>query len=409
MRSLDVFAGGGGMALGIQRAGFRHVALIERNHVACETLRANTAGHSAGRSLPVYELDAAAVPYERWAGAIQLLAGGPPCQSFSIAGKHAGEGDNRNGFPHLFRAAQALRPQAILIENVQGLARSAFQPYLEYITQQLRYPTVRARLDEDWPTHKQRLERLARERAHLDLEYRVYGPRILNLVDYGVPQRRCRLFIVALRTDIQAEWEWPAPTHSQDALLRGQWVTGAYWERHHMTAPPIPPALANKIRRLCTQPQPAEMPWRTVRDALVGLPAPVDGEPCPTVANHVGIPGARSYYGHSGSPYDAPAKTLKAGAHGVPGGENMLLGDNGAVRYFTVRESARLQTFPDDYVFCGSRTEAMRQIGNALPVHAAELFARRLHTLLAVAQPRRARRRPSARQLTHPLLSASGL
>lgn len=334
------------MALGIQRAGFRHVALVERNHAACETLRANSVNHGVTRSRPVCELDAAEVHYDRWAGQVHLLAGGPPCQSFSIAGKHAGETDCRNGFPHLFRAAQALRPQAILIENVQGLARSAFQPYLDYITLQLRYPTVAARPTEDWPSHKQRLERLTRERAHLDLEYRVYGPRILNLVDYGVPQQRRRLFIVALRSDVRAEWEWPTPTHSQDALLYEQWVTGAYWERHHLPTPHMALALASKVRRLHERPRPVETPWRTVRDAIAGLPAPVYGEVSPSVANHVGIPNARAYYGHSGSPYDAPAKTLKAGDHGVPGGENMLLGDDGAVRYFTVRESARPSDIP---------------------------------------------------------------
>jgi DNA (cytosine-5)-methyltransferase 1 len=72
---------------------------------------------------------------------------------------------------------------------------------------------------------------------------------------------------------------------------------------------------------------------------------------------------------------DEPAKTLKAGDHGVPGGENMLLKPDGSVRYFTVRESARLQTFPDDYVFSGSWTENMRQLGNAVPVRLAEVIA----------------------------------
>lgn len=409
MRSLDVFAGGGGMALGIQRAGFRHVALIERNHAACETLRANAVRRGASDALPVVEGDAAAVHFERWAGQVELLAGGPPCQSFSIAGKHAGEMDARNGFPHLFRAAQALRPQAILIENVQGLARVAFQPYLDSIVLQLRYPTVAPKQGEDWTTHQRRLTRLGDEHWRPDLEYRVFGPHILNLVDYGVPQQRRRLFIVALRADLAVEWEWPMPTHSQDALLYDQWVSGAYWARHHLSIPTLPASLASRVRRIQARPRPSEAPWRTVRDALVGLPAPSNGKPCGDVANHIGIPGARAYSGHSGSPYDAPAKTLKAGDHGVPGGENMLLGDDGAVRYFTVRESARLQTFPDDYIFCGSRTEAMRQIGNALPVAVAELFARQLHALLAISQPRRIKQRPSARQLTHPFLEGASL
>lgn len=87
------------------------------------------------------------------------------------------------------------------------------------------------------------------------------------------------------------------------------------------------------------------------------------------------MPGARSYTGHTGSPLDEPAKTLKAGDHGVPGGENMLARPDGTVRYFTVRESARLQTFPDDYIFAGSWTESMRQLGNAVPVGLARPIA----------------------------------
>ena len=118
---------------------------------------------------------------------------------------------------------------------------------------------------------------------------------------------------------------------------------------------------------------PASLPWRTVRDALVGLPDP---ERAPSEAkdflNHRFQAGARSYPGHTGSPLDEPGKTLKAGVHGVPGGENMLARADGSVRYFSVRESARLQTFPDDYVFHGAWSEAMRQLGNAVPVKMAQ-------------------------------------
>jgi DNA (cytosine-5)-methyltransferase 1 len=88
-------------------------------------------------------------------------------------------------------------------------------------------------------------------------------------------------------------------------------------------------------------------------------------------ANHVGNPGARTYTGHTGSPWDEPSKTLKAGDHGVPGGENILRREDGSVRYFTVREAARLQTFPDEYVFRGAWCEGFRQLGNAVPVDLA--------------------------------------
>ena len=125
-----------------------------------------------------------------------------------------------------------------------------------------------------------------------------------------------------------------------------------------------------------------ELPWLTVRDAISDLPNP---EPNPEtdpekdrreIANHVFNPGARSYAGHTGSPLDEPGKTLKAGDHGVPGGENMLARVDGSIRYFTVREAARLQTFPDEYTFQGAWTEAMRQLGNAVPVRLAETVAK---------------------------------
>jgi DNA (cytosine-5)-methyltransferase 1 len=112
-----------------------------------------------------------------------------------------------------------------------------------------------------------------------------------------------------------------------------------------------------------------------VRDAIGDLPDPRRFQDS-NIPNHVLNPGARSYVGHTGSPLDEPAKTLKAGVHGVPGGENMLARPDGSVRYFTVREAARLQTFPDDFVFRGSWSENMRQLGNAVPVTLAETIAR---------------------------------
>jgi DNA (cytosine-5)-methyltransferase 1 len=105
------------------------------------------------------------------------------------------------------------------------------------------------------------------------------------------------------------------------------------------------------------------------------LPDPQDKKYATLYNNHIFQPGARVYVGHTGSPLDLPAKTLKAGDHSVPGGENMLVKPSGEVRYFTVRESARLQTFPDSYVFHGSWTETMRQLGNAVPMALAGIMA----------------------------------
>ena len=97
--------------------------------------------------------------------------------------------------------------------------------------------------------------------------------------------------------------------------------------------------------------------------------------------NHWKIPGARAYPGHTGSTLDWPSKTLKAGVHGVPGGENMMVCDNGSLRYYTLREMARIQTFPDGHYFTGARSNVTRQIGNAVPCDLAAAVAAPLRKL----------------------------
>ena len=195
-----------------------------------------------------------------------------------------------------------------------------------------------------------------------------------------MPQKRERVIIVGFRSDLGVEWSFPDATHSFDSLLRDQWVTGDYWERHRVSKrkrPVISERRKERVDRLKSEQtlfEPDEKPWRTVRDAIADLPDPQHGD-CSAFHNHDHNPGARSYAGHTGSPLDEPAKTLKAGDHGVPGGENTVVMPNGSLRYFTVRESARLQTFPDEYVFHGVWTEAMRQIGNAVPVLLGETIA----------------------------------
>jgi len=206
-----------------------------------------------------------------------------------------------------------------------------------------------------------------------------------------VPQKRERVFIVGFRQDLGAEWSFPKATHSLDALLWDQWVTGEYWDRHEVPKkdrPPPPPRLEDRISRLGSLFPPDELPWKTVRDAISDLPDPKDLILSARVPNHKFNPGARSYHGHTGSPLDSPAKTLKAGDHGVPGGENMLARSDGSVRYFTVRESARLQTFPDDYVFHGSWTETMRQLGNAVPVLLGRVIAKEVSRCLRQTEHR---------------------
>jgi DNA (cytosine-5)-methyltransferase 1 len=203
-----------------------------------------------------------------------------------------------------------------------------------------------------------------------DEHYRVVF-RMVNAANYGVPQKRERVVIVGFRSDIGEDWNFPEETHSEAGLLQSKWVTGEYWEEHSVPKKDrlAPPASVQIISSAL--PEAKLKRWLTVRDAISDLPHPstcMDG----IIKNHRLQQGAKTYPGHTGSPIDEPAKTLKAGDHGVPGGENMLALPNGDVRYFTVRESARLQTFPDWYYFPGSWTESMRQIGNAVPVRLAE-------------------------------------
>jgi DNA (cytosine-5)-methyltransferase 1 len=215
----------------------------------------------------------------------------------------------------------------------------------------------------------------------------------VNAADFGVPQRRERVFIVGFRNDLGVEWDFPTQTHSLDALLFDQWVSGDYWDRHRIASkkrPQLASGVKQRVERLRgLRLAPTRLPWRTTRDALDGLPDPRRSNGIFT--NHKFQPGARPYPGHTGSPLDVPAKTLKAGDHGVPGGENMMITDAGEVRYFTVRESARLQTFPDGYLFHGSWTETMRQLGNAVPVALAHLVAARVAEKLVEAEERRLR------------------
>nr|MBA3323268.1 DNA cytosine methyltransferase [Pyrinomonadaceae bacterium] len=257
--------------------------------------------------------------------------------------------------------------------------------YFAYIQLQLTYPEIVRRDAEDWFDHLSRLEQHHTRGADGGLFYRVVY-RLLNAADYGVPQRRERVFIVGFRCDLGLEWSFPDATHSLDAFLCDQWVSGEYWERHRISQrsrSEVPPRVAGRVVKLKANLfRPTGIAWLTVRDAISDLPDPEISLDSGKYLNHCFVPGARSYIGHTGSPLDEPAKTLKAGDHGVPGGENMLARPGGKVRYFTVRESARLQTFPDDYRFPVSWTESMRQLGNAVPVTLARAVAASIATRL---------------------------
>lgn len=376
MDSIELFTGAGGLALGTHLAGFHHRGLMEWNDDACETLRRN----AKVNALPgisdwrVHQADVRLLSFDIF-GPVDLVAGGPPCQPFSLGGKHRAQDDSRNMFPEFVRAVRELRPRAFILENVKGLQRQSFSNYFEYIKLQLEYPTITKKRDEEWTDHRNRLEEVKTRGRHQGLKYNVIS-ELLNAADYGVPQTRERVFIVGFRADTGLEWHFPEPTHSMDALKWDQFVTGDYWKRHRLRAPRTKPiSLGIKLSDLEKGAPLKTKPWRTVRDAIAGLPEPIEGRDAKEFTNHRLNVGARAYPGHTGSPIDLPSKTLKAGVHGVPGGENMLAYPDGTVRYLTVREAARVQTFPDTWRFEGSWSEAMRQLGNAVPVELAAVVA----------------------------------
>ncbi|MDE2922110.1 MAG: DNA cytosine methyltransferase [Acidobacteriota bacterium] len=375
MRSLELFTGAGGLALGTHAAGFKHVALLDWNRDACTTLRENIRHETVPgvSEWKVVEGDVRRCDYGTF-GPLQLVAGGPPCQPFSLGGKHRGVNDDRDMIPEFIRAIHETQPAAFLFENVKGLTRKAFRNYLSYIELGLQHPEVPLRSGDSWEDHLARLEDVHTRGTRDGLHYRIVR-RLLNAADYGVPQTRERVFIVGFRRDLDTEWHFPEPTHSRDRLQYDQWVSGEYWEARGLDQPEPPSRLKGAINRTLTLYPSPQKPWTTLRDAISDLPKP---RPCgrePDALFHRLQPGARAYPGHTGSPLDLPAKTLKAGVHGVPGGENMIAFSDGSVRYLTVREAARVQTFPDDWRFTGSWTETMRQLGNAVPMQLAVTLA----------------------------------
>ena len=391
LSSVELFVGAGGLGIGFDRAGFDHKLVVDWDSHACDTIRANqTLDHPDVAAWPLRECDVKTIDFTS-VGEVDLVSGGPPCQPFSLGGKHDGPLDARDMFPQAIRAVRELGPRAFVFENVPGLRRPAFSYYLDYICNHLRFPELTLRPDETWIDHARRLKELRREaETYSGLSYRLQT-EVVNAADYGVPQKRERMIVVGFRSDLDVQWTFPQKTHSLDALLWNKWISGEYWDRHGIP-PGDRPALPVNLRRRLEPFQgfdipPPSKPWRTVRDALRGLPDP-EFEPTSSrrISNHEFNPGARVYPGHTGSSYDEPAKVLKAGDHGVPGGENMLARGDGTYRYFSVREAARLQSFPDSYVFPGSWTETMRQIGNAVPVTLACKLASQIRNCLEAPQ-----------------------
>lgn len=366
MKTLDIFSGAGGLAKGLELSGFEHAAFVEFNKHACDSLAENFDPEKIFfGDIKNFDLDSL--------GTCDLVAGGPPCQPFSLGGKHQANQDSRDMFPYAIRAIERLSPKAFVFENVKGLLRQSFSDYFDYIILRLSYPDFAASTSSNWEHHLYELRNISQS-GQTQKKYRV-SFKLINAADYGVPQTRERVVIVGIRSDLGIPWVFPSVTHSEDRLLWDMYITEEYWERHKIPKslrPVLSGSFKERMARLYDKYgmfEPEALPWKTIRDVLCDAPDPKSNH---GIIDHIFRDGARTYPGHTGSDFDWPSKTIKAGGHGVPGGENMIRFNDGSVRYFTTFEAKRIQTFPDDFIIKGAWGETMRQIGNAVPVLLAE-------------------------------------
>ena len=219
VNSIELFTGAGGLAMGMQFAGCHHRALIEWDKDSCDTLRGNIAnGYMPAKNWKVIQSDVRLIDYSSLGFPVQLISGGPPCQPFSLGGKHQAYNDHRDMFPEAVRAVRELKPKAFVFENVKGLLRKSFSTYFNYILLQLTYPDIVRAKNQKWQDHLAVLEKLHTGGHYSGVKYNVVF-RLLNAADYGVPQVRHRVVIVGFREDLGAEWSFPDGEYSKESLL----------------------------------------------------------------------------------------------------------------------------------------------------------------------------------------------
>lgn len=310
LTSIEICAGAGGQALGLEAAGFDHLALVELDPWACATLRLNRPAWNVIGPVPGDRLshvggpgDVRAFSAAPYAHGVDLLAGGVPCPPFSKAGKQLGADDERDLFPEALRLVRECAPKAVMLENVRGLLDPKFTAYRDDVVARLRKLGYAA----EW--------------------------KLLHASDYGVPQLRPRAILVAIRHDLAPYFEWPEPDGTTaptvGAALR-DYVAGAGWERADEWA-----AQANRIA-----------------PTLVG--------------------GSKKHGGPDLGPTRAKREWAKLGVDGLGlANEPPPPGFQGMPR-LTVQMTAALQGFPPDWEFAGRKTNAYRQVGNAFPPPVAE-------------------------------------
>ena len=315
---LELFAGAGGMALGLEKAGLKSVLLNEIDSHACKTLRKNRPEGN------VVEGDVSQVDFTPYRNTVDVLAGGFPCQAFSYAGKKLGFEDTRGTlFFEFARAAKEINPKVLLAENVRGLLNHDDGRTLETI-----------------------------KNIITDLGYTLFEPRVLKAIFYKVPQKRERLIIVAVRNDLAdgIDYEWPSSYNKiltlKDALKKGELYDSDVPESEGQKYPKRKAEILSMV--------PPGGYWRD-------LPEDIQKE---YMLKSFYLGGGKTGMARRLS-WDEPSLTLTC----APAQKQTERCHPEETRPLTVREYARIQTFPDDWVFEGPMSAKYKQIGNAVPVN----------------------------------------
>ncbi|WP_299084187.1 DNA cytosine methyltransferase [uncultured Ruegeria sp.] len=341
---VDLFAGAGGFSLGARNAGAQVTFAVEFDKFAAATYRKNfcEVGDTTLYTEDILKLDPEKLAKAHFTNGAEcdLLLGGPPCQGFSTHRiKDAGVGDPRNSLIYrYFDFVRSLRPKAFLMENVPGLL---------------------------WPRHSDYLEKF------YDLGtregYTILDPVTLDARDFGVPQRRKRVFILGVRErDRVADLDWPPPpthTETNDNPAK-RWVS---CQNAFISAP-------------CGDPNDLHMKHN---DELIRAfkNTPINGgsrrDSGRTLRCHENHDGHKDVYGRIDS--QLPAPTMTTACINPSKGRFVHPTEHHGI---TVRQAARIQTFPDSFVFEGGLTAAGKQIGNAVPVKMAEIIVKQLVALM---------------------------
>ena len=329
--SIELFAGGGGLALGMEKAGFEHIMLNEIEHDASQTLKRNRPQWN------VVEGDVRLLNFSSFRGKVDLLTGGFPCQAFSYAGNKGGFADTRGTlFFELARAMKEIQPRVVMYENVRGLLSHDKGRTLDVIKKTIG-----------------------------ELGYHLFEPKILHAVQYQVPQKRERLILVAVRNDLMkhAHFSWPAPYY-RIMNLRDAFYAGDLYPC------PVPKSEGQRYpekKRKVMSLVPMGGNWRD-------LPVAIQEE---YMAGSFHLSGGKTGIARRLS-LDEPSLTLTC----APAQKQTERCHPIETRPLTIREYARIQTFPDEWSFVGSLSSQYKQIGNAVPVNLAYAMGRALIRLL---------------------------